>query len=708
MQKLLNTHRFAPYLLLQRILLHSKAGLLAGLTLLLLAGLANPAKAGSGFFKNYIVINGKYYYTINDGTDKSNPNFTTVGNLGTFDRGTGKLTLGGESNTFNDNGDDVQSVQLYYRVYLQGNKGGAFAPLPLGYNGGGGNNKQWVNTTTNPNLLTATNGQGRYVVEIYIQAHVNKPGGTSDDIYDSAGGANYTATFDVTGSVPTQWAGRNTNWFDDNNWDHGVPTKTTDATISFTTATGPYPVIDGSSATATVRTLTILGTTGPDASGAIVPQQGARLFLNGSQLSIHGDFIDENAGFQQIGGIFDLAGTGNNDQTNSNQTFSGGTFTDVRIDGSGIKILKTLMIVNGTLTIGSGQIGTSLANSANSGVVLGPDAQILGESESTGYVLGVLRTTRIVVQGAPNNFGNMGVELTANDASPGSTTLVRITNLLYNGVGKGSSIRRSFTFTPTNNSSQNFDLTFRYLNPELNGNHTTELALFRSVNSGKFDNLKRSSNNLVTETLTLRNITSPLAALYTLGTSDLPLPVNLTAFTAVAQGPDAVLNWATAQEINSQGFEVQVSADGTTFRKLGFVASTTPNSSEARTYQYRDAEAGKQGTRYYRLRQLDLDGKEGFFGPQAVTFGAALAGVQGYPNPFGSEINLTLQATAAGQATVSVLDGVGRQVRTWQPALAAGASSLLLSDLQTLPHGLYVVQVRYSDGQTQRLKLVKE
>ncbi|AMJ64553.1 T9SS type A sorting domain-containing protein [Hymenobacter sp. PAMC 26628] len=185
--------------------------------------------------------------------------------------------------------------------------------------------------------------------------------------------------------------------------------------------------------------------------------------------------------------------------------------------------------------------------------------------------------------------------------------------------------------------------------------------------------------------------------------------MTLTSFAAVAQGPDALLTWTTAQELNNAGFEVQVSTDGTTFRALGFVAAASPNSSEARAYQYRDATAGKQGTRYYRLRQLDVDGKESLFAPQSLTFGGALAtSVQGYPNPFASEINLALQTVAAGQATVSVLDGVGRQVRRWQPTLAAGASNLVLSDLASLPHGLYVVQVRYPDGQTQRLKLVKE
>lgn len=710
MQKPLNTHQFAPYLLLQRIILNSKAGLLAGLALLLLTGLANPAQADSRFFKNYIVINGKYYYTITDGTDKSNPSFTTAGNLGSFDRGSGKLTLGGESNTFNDNGDDIGSSQLYYRVYPEGKQGGSFAPLALGYNGGGGNYKKWVNTTTNPNLLTATSGQGRYVLEVYFQAHgtYNNSGGQGEfNIFDGTEKAPYTATFDVTGSKPTQWAGTTEDWFDASNWNNGIPNETTDATIPYKPSGGNYPKIDGGSPTAIVRTLTIQGTT-TIIGGVVTPIPGARLLLIGSQLSIHGDFQDPNGGFQQTGGLFDLAGAGNSGQLNSNQTFDGGTFLNVRIDGSGTKTLTSPMTVNGTLFFGSGQIQTSVSNPNTEGVVLGDNAQILNESESTGYVLGVLRTNRTVTQGVSNNFGNIGVVLTANDASPGGTTVVRITNLLYNGVGKGASIRRSFTFTPTNNSSQNFNLAFRYLNPELNGNRSTELALFRSVNGGAFENLKRSSNDLGAETLTRLNIPGSLAALFTLGSSDLPLPVNLTAFTAVAQGPDAVLNWATAQETNSQGFEVQVSADGTTFSKLGFVASATPNSSAARAYQYRDATAGKQGTRYYRLRQLDLDGKEGFFGPQAVAFGAAVAAVHAYPNPFGSEINLTLQAATAGQAAVSVLDGVGRQVRAWQPTLAAGASTLLLADLQTLPHGLYVVQVRYADGQTQRLKLVKD
>ncbi|MCC3156475.1 hypothetical protein LJ737_04455 [Hymenobacter sp. 15J16-1T3B] len=52
----------------------------------------------------------------------------------------------------------------------------------------------------------------------------------------------------------------------------------------------------------------------------------------------------------------------------------------------------------------------------------------------------------------------------------------------------------------------------------------------------------------------------------------MPLPVELTSFTAGRQGDDALLHWTTAQELNNDHFEVEASADGQTFRPVGRVA----------------------------------------------------------------------------------------------------------------------------------------
>ncbi|RZK90018.1 MAG: hypothetical protein EOO62_35690 [Hymenobacter sp.] len=87
-----------------------------------------------------------------------------------------------------------------------------------------------------------------------------------------------------------------------------------------------------------------------------------------------------------------------------------------------------------------------------------------------------------------------------------------------------------------------------------------------------------------------------------------PMPVTLTAFPAQGQGIDAVLSWATANETDNAGYEIQASAEGQAFEVVGFVAPATASSQTAHSYPFRDRDAGKTGLRYYRLRQVDLDG----------------------------------------------------------------------------------------------------
>ncbi|WP_083325795.1 T9SS type A sorting domain-containing protein [Hymenobacter coccineus] len=704
MQKNLNTHFIAFYSLSRRILSGSKAALMTAMALLLLTGFANQAKADSGFFKDYIIINGKYYKAAADGSDTSNPDITTAGNIGSFDRGFGNVSLGGEGNTYNDNGDDIQAAQLLYRVYRESTTvPTTFTPLSLAFQNVSGNNKKWSNTNNLPNLVASTNGPGRYVVELYFvaQGTYNNSGGSgSYNITDGDPNSTYKFTFDVTGSVPAQWTGNgeSRDWHNAANWSpNGEPTDNTDVTIPYN-ANGKYPNVDYGFAQA--RTLRITD----DAR-----EQGNKLIeLSGGELQVFGDFLDSRGGLYQSNGVFVLAG-------NTAQTFDGGSFYNFRVEGSSTKTLTSQMSIRNRLLFADtgGIVVTRTDNINIYGIDLDATAQISGESE-VGYVLGVLRTpNRVVTGGQTNSFGNIGIDLIATGGDPGKTQVTRVTSNIYNGVGTSQSIRRSFTFKPDNPDNLTFSLVFHYLSAELNKISENNLVLFRSISAGgiPFAPLAKPGTGISTsaKTVTITGITNTLAALFTLGDATNPLPVTLTSFAAVAQGPNALLTWTTAQELNNAGFEVQVSTDGTTFSKLAFVAAASPNSSEVRTYQYRDATANKQGTRYYRLRQLDVDGKESLFAPQSLTFGGALAAsVKGYPNPFASEINLALQTVAAGQATVSVLDGVGRQVRSWQPMLAAGASNLVLSDLASLPHGLYVVQVRYQDGQTQRLKVVKQ
>ena len=166
-----------------------------------------------------------------------------------------------------------------------------------------------------------------------------------------------------------------------------------------------------------------------------------------------------------------------------------------------------------------------------------------------------------------------------------------------------------------------------------------------------------------------------------------PLPVELTAFTAEAHGPTAHLSWHTASERNNAGFAIENSADGTVFRRLGWVPGPG-SSSMPRSYQFDDAALATYPgpTVYYRLRQMDNNGPESLSPVRAVPVPAsATARLQVWPNPAAGTVTVTGLGT--GQL-VQVLDLAGRVRLT---ATQVGSSALRL-ELAALAPGLYVVR----------------
>lgn len=662
---------------------------LGALFILLLT--SSAAWAGSGFFKNFVVVNngrGNVYYDT-ELQNTGNPDFQSA-DLGSFDRTTGQLLLNGaEANTFENNGDDVQATRMYYRLFRQGGAPGGFQSIELEFRARQSNgDEKWDVLNANLDLLARTNGNGTYVLEVYFEGSgVNS--GNGYNVYDSRGGQNYRATFAVTGSAPvsTTWTGTvSTEWFNSSNWTNGVPTAETDALIPV----GPVNFPDILSGVAVVRNLTVAGSD---------PTNRAVLRLEGGELRVFGNFSNPASGYEQGGGVFVLARSGD-------QQFDGDVFFDMRIEGGGVKTLTNQASIIGTLTFTSGILQTAVNNpSVFNLTLLGATASIVGETE-TSFVLGVVQVRRTVVLAVPQDFGNIGFTLTTNGQAAGQTLVIRLTGLTYSGAGTSSSVQRQFNVVPDNNTNLNATLVFRYLDRELNGIPENDLVLFQSANSGQTWGLVGKDSQQTTANTITKSGVDRLTFL-TLGDQNNPLPVTLTDFTATRTGSDALLRWATSQELNSAGYEVQVSTDGRTFRTLGTVASPSPNSQQARTYSFVDRETAKFGLRYYRLRQLDLDGKASLFGPQVVSFGS-VATAAAYPNPFNSSLRILMQPTRGGQLTARLLDMQGREVFRRTALVEPTAQELPLDALDGLPQGTYLLHLNLPDGQQIREKLVKQ
>lgn len=96
-----------------------------------------------------------------------------------------------------------------------------------------------------------------------------------------------------------------------------------------------------------------------------------------------------------------------------------------------------------------------------------------------------------------------------------------------------------------------------------------------------------------------------------------PLPVELLSFTGDRSEAGNHLKWITAKEINSSHYEIERSSDGYTFFSIGSEPGAG-NSSTSITYQWVDQDP-PSGIQYYRLRQVDINGKFSYSNVVAVS-----------------------------------------------------------------------------------------
>ncbi len=171
------------------------------------------------------------------------------------------------------------------------------------------------------------------------------------------------------------------------------------------------------------------------------------------------------------------------------------------------------------------------------------------------------------------------------------------------------------------------------------------------------------------------------------------LPIELADFSAKQMDDDVRLQWTTASEADNQGFYIERMAmdDDGRWKEIGFVAGQGTTTKQ-HTYSFLD-EQPLPGINYYRLRQVDMNGKETLSAIIQVRL-KDLPGRQFvYPNPVAAGMEWTLgQELFDGEAIVSlrILDVTGRQVAT-----ATNGQQLLTKDLTP---GIYWLQVQSERG----------
>ena len=175
-----------------------------------------------------------------------------------------------------------------------------------------------------------------------------------------------------------------------------------------------------------------------------------------------------------------------------------------------------------------------------------------------------------------------------------------------------------------------------------------------------------------------------------------PLPVELLSFTAKRRATSVALNWTTASEKNSAYFEVQRSLNGETFAKVAHTPARG-NTNQLTAYTALDS-AVPAGTLYYRLRQVDLDGKVAYSPVVVVGALGQLATLQVYPNPASDVLHIEIPDATPYR----VFNFLGQTVLS-----GTTTPEGMVLDVRVLPAGSYLLELRTAQGPQVR-KFTKE
>jgi hypothetical protein len=186
------------------------------------------------------------------------------------------------------------------------------------------------------------------------------------------------------------------------------------------------------------------------------------------------------------------------------------------------------------------------------------------------------------------------------------------------------------------------------------------------------------------------------------------LPVTLISFTAIKSGDNAQLNWTTTLEVDNDHFDIERSNDGVNFVKVGMVEGNG-STTILHYYQYADDLTGLSGIVYYRLKDVDVDGKFGYSKIIALRLdGSSMsASFSAYPNPFNSNIKLTVNTIKNTNANINIINTAGQRLANQFVQLQTGQNIVVLQNLNSLQPGIYIVELVTEDGKNYQ-KVIKQ
>ncbi|HEY5406789.1 MAG TPA: T9SS type A sorting domain-containing protein [Ginsengibacter sp.] len=180
------------------------------------------------------------------------------------------------------------------------------------------------------------------------------------------------------------------------------------------------------------------------------------------------------------------------------------------------------------------------------------------------------------------------------------------------------------------------------------------------------------------------------------------LPLQLLNFTGQLQKSDVLLTWQTAQELNTDYFNIERSLDGIHFTSIGNIPANN-NSAHINNYDYTDIGAAGISTDklYYRLQEFDKDGA--FTYSKIIIIAEPGHNITISPNPVHDLLTVNLK-NITGAVHVGLFNLNGQQLME-QNIIGSGNKTILFN-IAGLAAGNYFIQIT-NNGKIDQEKFIK-
>jgi len=167
------------------------------------------------------------------------------------------------------------------------------------------------------------------------------------------------------------------------------------------------------------------------------------------------------------------------------------------------------------------------------------------------------------------------------------------------------------------------------------------------------------------------------------------LPISLLSFNCENKNDSIIINWKTASETNNDYFELQRSENGTQWKTLVKIDGNG-NSTVILNYKYID-KLPIWGTSYYRLKQVDFDGKFSYSHRISSTNQLSQKHeIKTFPNPAIKTITVDIGSGNGNDIKILGLDG--RDFTNLLPILKINDSTYSI-DISNLEIGTYILKI---------------